>query len=158
MKKHLVLNDNGYLVYDVNTDKFTIFLRNSDLILGKTDHTEIVLNELQKGEAYYVKAVVNQGSPVKLVAMNRDKARSEIKNTVLYDQDEKIIKLYESQSQDASAKPAAKPIADPRVAPAAAAVTGSSADEIQKLYELKKSGAISDEEFQSLKKKVIEQK
>jgi len=155
MKNHLVLNDSAYLVYDAPSDQFSIAVRNSDLVLGQLDHKKIVLKDLKKGIAYYVKVIVNQGSPVKLQLMNADKGAQEIKGTMLYAQDANTIKVYESQGK-AAVQPVVEPIADPRTAPAVKAVSASSADEIQKLYELKKSGAISEEEFQTLKKKIIE--
>ncbi len=154
MQSHLVLNDNGYLVYDVPTKEFSIFVRNSDLVLGQLDHKELLLSDLKKGAAYYVKVIVNQGSPVQLQLMNSDKARQEIKSTVIYVQDAGTIKVYESQGKE-EVKRVSEPIVDPRSEPITEAVSASSADEIQKLYELKKSGAISDEEFQVLKQKVI---
>jgi len=155
LENHLVLNDDGYLIYDVPSDTFTISVRNSDLIDGQLDHKEIILRDLKHGQAYYVKVIVNQGSPVKLKLMDAEKAKQEIKGTVLYDQDANTLKVYESQGKKQS-EIVAEPIVDPRAVSASKALSGSLADEIQKLYELQKSGAISEDEFQVLKKKVID--
>jgi membrane protease subunit (stomatin/prohibitin family) len=63
-------------------------------------------------------------------------------------------RAQEAQAQQAAAQEAPQPAA-PVAAPAAAPTTTDTAAEIQKLADLHASGALTDEEFTAMKKKLL---
>jgi hypothetical protein len=150
MPQPLVLRDNGYLVFELDSKDITVSACNSEDVAGILDRDTIVLKNVEKGKSYYVKAVIGEGEKIDLVVLDSLKAKKEIKNTVLYDQDENTFHLFNNDADKVSGPAVIG--SDTASSPA----PGSDAQEIEKLYELKEKGAISDDEFRRLKKKIIE--
>ncbi|OQX59957.1 MAG: hypothetical protein B5M52_01650 [Helicobacteraceae bacterium 4484_230] len=150
MTEPLILRDNGYLVFELDSKDISISAQNSDDIAGVVDRDTIVLKNVKKGKSYYVKAIISEGEKVDLVAVDSLKAQKEIKNTVLYDQEENTYHLFVNDTDKVSGPAVIESDT------ASSSVAGSDAQEIEKLYELKEKGVISDDEFRRLKKKIIE--
>lgn len=135
------LYDNGYLAVELEPGTTALSVRNSDALMATLESATIDLVDVRSGSAHYVKVDVAVQDAFSAKAVSAQTAKGEIAKTVLYDPDAKKINLYASGAQKREAEP---------VQPKA-----SSVEQLEKLYELKQKGALSDEEYAKMKAKII---
>lgn len=175
-----LLYDSTFLPIEIDPGDTTIYVQNHDTIKSSYENGTVELKAVKAGEIYYIKAIVGQEGDFKLSLMDTPKAKEEIVRTsYLFDKGFKQFKLYKSNT-NTSVKPmeaimkepepirapiahsVSNPSPDHATAAAAATATAASAssgptasERIEKLHDLKQEGAITDEEYETLKAKVL---
>jgi hypothetical protein len=173
-----LLYDNAYMPVEIETGNTTLYVQNHDTVRSHVEYDAVELKNVMAGDVYYVKAIVGQEGSFVLRLMDEQTAKNEIKNTgYLYDMGFKHFKLYKSNT-NTTARPMEAvikepaPIASPKAhsasmpspeynapetssAPAAASLKPSASERIEKLYDLKEKGAITPEEYNILKAKIL---
>lgn len=133
--------ESAYSPITIDPGTLSVTIRNHDAVMGNVENKTITFDTVTAGKAYYIKIDVTERDSFKVTAVNETDAKEEIVKTFLIDADSKKFKVYKS-------------------APSNAAVTApaplSTSDEIERLYKLKEKGAITQEEYNTLKAKVIE--
>jgi hypothetical protein len=127
-----VLRDNGYLHFEVKEGDLTVNVRRGVLF----EHS--VSLHVKNSQTYYIRAVsVSDSGDFKLEVVDNATGKSEIATTVYYDETRDDMFYHEDKKK-------------PEVKPAT-----SNAQEIERLYNLKEKGIITQDEYETLKAKVI---
>ena len=135
-----VVHDNSYIAVDIAPGGVDVTVQNHDPIAAHLQKTTIRI-DAAKGDAKYVKIE----NPFKAYEVDASAASGEIKKTSLWDSQYAINIDEESATAENTVSNR-----EPTAVKAANAV-----DEIERLVKLKESGAITQEEYEILKARVI---
>lgn len=177
-----VLYENSYLPLEIPTGTVSVYVQNHDSIKSTFENDMIELTDVKAGESHYVKVTVGKEGVLSAESIDSSKAKEEIADTgYLDDKGFKKFKLYNknTKAKTAETKDSGYAVIRPPVedtvakstpetlvpaAPAAAASSGaavaassggSASERIERLYDLKSKGAITSEEYESLKAKIL---
>ncbi len=174
-----ILYENSYLPLEIPTGAVSVYVQNHDSIKSTFENDMVELTDVKAGESHYVKVTVGKEGALSAESVDSSKAKEEIVETgYLDDKGFKEFKLYNknTKAKTAETKDSAYAVIRPpvedsvakvtpeTVVPAAAASSGaavaassggSASERIERLYELKSKGAITSEEYESLKAKIL---
>ena len=134
------VDDSGYFPVPVDPGRVDITVRNSDIVVGTVENKTVHLENARAGGVYYVKVDLSREDIYSVKLVDAAEARGEIAKTFLYDSTRTDINLRENS--------AAYTAAPAKEAP-------SSLDELERLFALKEKGALTQEEFERMKAKII---
>lgn len=155
------IGSNIYLPIEIPTGDVKVVIKHKELIRSQRETDTLLLSGVKSGEVLYVKAVVDNGPKLNRVGI--ETGEKEIVTTHFIDQGMDVSKLTRQISG------AQLPLDQPRLlepgkanieptsqsAYAPAAKQEDPTERIEKLYRLKEQGAITEEEYNTLKAKII---
>lgn len=133
------LHDNGYVPVEIDPGTSALTVRNSDALMATLENKTIDLVDVRGGSVHYIKVDVAAQDAFSAKAVSMQTAKGEIAKTVLYDVNAKKFNVYSPASQGGA------PVRQ----------EASSVEKLEKLFELKEKGALSEEEFAKMKAKII---
>jgi hypothetical protein len=157
-----LLHNNNYLPIEVPTGKVTIHMTNTDPIMANSQQAMITLDDVKAGESYYVRAIPSMVP--ELHQMPASMALTEITDTSISNEGTDLKEVYRSLTgvsiplnEPAVIFPGSekKPVAEAQTSTPAAATGESQTDRLERLYSLKEKGAITDDEYNTLKAKIL---
>ena len=134
------VDDSGYFPVPVDPGRVDITVRNSDIVVGTVENKTVRLEDARAGGVYFVKVDLSREDIYSVVLVDSAEAQDEIAKTFLYDSTRTDINVREN-----SAAYTAAPVKE---AP-------SSLDELERLFALKEKGALTQEEYEKMKAKLI---
>ena len=137
-----------YKFFNIKPGKVTISATRSDV-----EKQDIELN-LDAGKTYFlrVKSFSDDFAKFEIARVNSNEAYSELMNTTLADKFEKSENTISELISSSSDEPE---VAKVKAIEANATQSTSKIDEIQKAYDMKEKGMLSEEEFKTLKAEIL---
>ena len=137
-----------YKYFNLKPGQVTISATRSDV-----EKQEIELT-LDAGKTYYlrVKSFSDDFAKFEIARVNLNEAYPELKDTTLADKFEKSENMISELISSSSDEPE---VVKERAVEAKSAQTTSKMDEIQKAYEMKEKGMLSEDEFKTLKAEIL---
>ena len=134
---------NEYMPFQVKSGKVKITLSRKQI------EEKSILLDLKSGTTYYLKIQDNlSGNNFDFVQVNKNVGLSEISETGLagtsVSDEDNIINIFTDT-----------PKKEPKVASSKATTEASKIDKIQKAYEMKEKGILSEDEFKALKSEIL---
>lgn len=137
-----------YKYFNLKPGQITISATRSDV-----EKQDIKLN-LDAGKTYYlrIKSFSDDFAKFEIARVSSNEAYPELKNTTLADKFEKSENVISELISSSSDKPE---VVKERAVESKPAQTTSKMDEIQKAYDMKEKGMLSEEEFNTLKAEIL---
>lgn len=143
------ISSNEYMVFNVKPEEVKI-----SAVRKQIEEKSLTL-DLKVGQTYYLKIADNlEGNNFDFVRMNKRDAYPELIKTGLagssVESEENIINIFTDEPKTQ------EPVVVTPATVNAAAQTPSKIDEIQKAFDMKEKGMLSEDEFNSLKAEILE--